>query len=122
MNNPHFFSSLFKLFFIILKQETNSKTLVGTWEFESQENFDEFLKEMGTIKISLKNYFKQKITFLINYKGVGFFIRQFASLSRPSLIISNEGDYWTIKRNGGPKETPPITFKNNEEFIEQGNH
>ncbi len=41
-------------------------TLVGTWKLESNENLDEFLKEMG-ITIIL-NFYKQKTEFILFIK------------------------------------------------------
>ena len=49
---------------------------------------------------------------------MNYFVRQIALYTKPTIVISNDGEYWTVVRKGGPKEIPPVTFKNNEEFTE----
>lgn len=50
-------------------------SLVGTWDLESSENFDEYMKELG----------------------VGLILRKTAGTIKPTVIISNDGDKWTLK-------------------------
>jgi hypothetical protein len=50
-------------------------SLVGTWDLESSENFDEYMKELG----------------------VGLILRKTAGSIKPTVIISNNGDSWTLK-------------------------
>ena len=105
-----------------LEDSNNKKTLVGTWKFDSSEGLDEFLQEMGIKKliqalVKVILYSIQFFNFVFKI-GVNFFLRQFAKLARPTWIISNNGDSWTISRTGG-REQPPVTFKDREEFIQR---
>lgn len=49
--------------------------LVGTWEFESSENWEEFLKEMN----------------------VGMILRKTAAGLKPTVFITNNGNQWGVK-------------------------
>lgn len=52
-----------------------SSELVGVWDFESSENWDEYMKEIG----------------------VNFMLRKAAGLVKPQINISNNGNQWTFK-------------------------
>lgn len=52
-----------------------NKSLVGTWDLESSENFDEYMKELG----------------------VGYFTRLAANLVKPTVYIEKSGAKWTVK-------------------------
>ncbi|UJR30119.1 hypothetical protein I4U23_017660 [Adineta vaga] len=70
--------------------------LQGTWEYVDGERFDDYLKEIG----------------------IGFGLRQSAKLIKPKLIISQNGDQWTLKSESTLKSasydfTPGIEFDEN---------
>jgi fatty acid-binding protein 3 len=64
--------------------------LVGTWDFEASENWDEFMKELG----------------------VGLIMRKAASAIKPTVIIENNGTQWTLKTHS--------TLKNIDVTITEG--
>uniref|UniRef100_G3NPZ4 Cellular retinoic acid-binding protein 1 n=1 Tax=Gasterosteus aculeatus aculeatus TaxID=481459 RepID=G3NPZ4_GASAC len=51
------------------------------------------------------------------YKGVGFATRQMGNLTKPTTIISVEGDVVTVKTQSSLKNTE-LSFKLDEEFDE----
>jgi hypothetical protein len=59
--------------------------LTGTWVLEKSENFDEFMKEVG----------------------VSFFLRKAGNITVPTIIITIDGQNWSIKIRS--------TFKNNDD-------
>uniref|UniRef100_A0A8C2FT06 Fatty acid binding protein 7, brain, b n=1 Tax=Cyprinus carpio TaxID=7962 RepID=A0A8C2FT06_CYPCA len=67
----------------------------GTWKLVSSENFDEYMKALG----------------------VGFATRQVGNVTKPTLIISKEGDKVVQKTQSTFKNTE-ISFKLGEEFDE----
>jgi len=69
--------------------------LVGKWNLTESENFDEFLKEMG----------------------VGITWRKLASTSKPTVIITNDGDHWSLKTSTLLKSSE-IKFELGKEFTE----
>ncbi|CAF1604783.1 unnamed protein product [Adineta ricciae] len=67
--------------------------LQGTWEYVDGEHFDDYMKEIG----------------------VGFALRQSAKLVKPKLVISQNGDRWTLKSESTLKSasyefTPDVEF------------
>jgi fatty acid-binding protein 4 len=64
--------------------------LVGTWNLESSENWEEYMKELG----------------------VGLFQRKAAATIKPTVIISNNGNQWTLKLQS--------TLKNSELTASEG--
>ena len=58
--------------------------LVGTWDLESSEKWEEYMKEIG----------------------VSYILRKAALTLKPTTIISNNGKHWTLKIKS--------TFKNSE--------
>lgn len=69
--------------------------LVGTWDIESSENWDEYLKEIG----------------------VGFVMRKTAAGLKPTNVITNNGNQWTIKSVSTLKTTE-LNFTEGVEFDE----
>ncbi|XP_051500973.1 fatty acid binding protein 7, brain, b isoform X1 [Myxocyprinus asiaticus] len=67
----------------------------GTWKLAESENFDEYLKAIG----------------------VGFATRQVANMTKPTLIISKEGDKIVVKSQSTLKNTE-LSFTLGEEFDE----
>ncbi|XP_051951971.1 fatty acid-binding protein, brain-like [Xyrauchen texanus] len=67
----------------------------GTWKLVESEKFDEYLKAIG----------------------VGFAIRQVANMTKPTSIISKEGDKVVIKSQSTLKDTE-LSFTLGEEFDE----
>ncbi|XP_051732197.1 fatty acid binding protein 7, brain, b [Ctenopharyngodon idella] len=67
----------------------------GTWKLVNSENFDEYMKALG----------------------VGFAVRQVGNVTKPTLIISKEGDKVVLKTQSTFKNTE-ISFKLGEEFDE----
>ncbi|XP_023140905.1 fatty acid-binding protein, heart [Amphiprion ocellaris] len=68
---------------------------VGTWNLKSSEKFDEYMKELG----------------------VGFATRKIGGVTKPTTIISVDGDTVTVKTQSTIKNTE-ISFKLGEEFDE----
>uniref|UniRef100_A0A672RQ61 Fatty acid-binding protein, heart-like n=1 Tax=Sinocyclocheilus grahami TaxID=75366 RepID=A0A672RQ61_SINGR len=68
---------------------------VGTWNLKESKNFDDYMKALG----------------------VGFATRQVGSMTKPTTIISMEGDVITLKTVSTFKTTE-INFKLGEEFDE----
>ncbi|XP_067281035.1 fatty acid-binding protein, heart [Pseudorasbora parva] len=68
---------------------------VGTWNLKESKNFDDYMKALG----------------------VGFATRQVGSMTKPTTIISMEGDVITLKTVSTFKSTE-INFKLGEEFDE----
>ena len=64
--------------------------LAGTWDLESSENWDEYMKELG----------------------VGFIMRKAAVAIKPTLNILNDGTKWTLKLTS--------TLKSSETNCEEG--
>ena len=72
-----------------------SAEFVGKWAFESSDNFDEYLKQVG----------------------VGLITRKVAANLKPSLEFKVSGDHWTITSTSTFK-TFDIDFDLNKEFEE----
>ncbi|KAG7317062.1 hypothetical protein KOW79_019360 [Hemibagrus wyckioides] len=72
-----------------------AEAFVGTWNLKESKNFDEYMKALG----------------------VGFATRQVGSMTKPTTIISIEGDVITLKTVSTFKSTE-INFKLGEEFDE----
>ncbi|XP_053468958.1 fatty acid-binding protein, heart [Ictalurus furcatus] len=68
---------------------------VGTWNLKESKNFDEYMKALG----------------------VGFATRQVGCMTKPTTIISIDGDVITLKTSSTFKSTE-INFKLGEEFDE----
>ncbi|MEQ2175372.1 Fatty acid-binding protein, heart [Goodea atripinnis] len=71
------------------------EAFVGTWNLKETENFDEYMKELG----------------------VGFATRKVGNLTKPTTIISVDGDKVTVKTQSTIKNTE-LSFKLGEEFDE----
>jgi len=67
----------------------------GTWALDMSENFDEYMKAVE----------------------VNFVTRKMASVLKPNVIISVEGDAWTLKTESTLK-TSETTFKLGQEYEE----
>jgi hypothetical protein len=72
-----------------------SSAFIGTWDYESSENFDEFLKDMG----------------------LNFMLRKMAASAKPKVTISRNGEKWIIK-TVTPVRTIEINAAEGEEFNE----
>ncbi|XP_027031589.1 fatty acid-binding protein, heart [Tachysurus fulvidraco] len=72
-----------------------AEAFVGTWNLKESKNFDEYMKALG----------------------VGFATRQVGSMTKPTTIISIDGDVITLKTVSTFKSTE-IKFKLGEEFDE----
>ncbi|XP_072913472.1 fatty acid binding protein 7, brain, b [Hemitrygon akajei] len=68
---------------------------VGTWKLTESENFDSYMKAVG----------------------VSFATRQVGNVTKPTIVISKEGDTVTLKTLSTFKNTE-ISFKLGEEFDE----
>ncbi|XP_075995480.1 fatty acid-binding protein, heart [Genypterus blacodes] len=68
---------------------------VGTWNMKDSEKFDEYMRELG----------------------VGFTVRQIGAKTKPTTIISLDGDKVILKTQSTFKTTQ-INFKLGEEFDE----
>ncbi|KAM8841653.1 fatty acid-binding protein, heart [Spinachia spinachia] len=71
------------------------KAFEGKWELKESVKFDEYMKKLG----------------------VGFAMRQMGNLTKPTTIISVEGDVVTLKTQSSLKNTE-LSFKLDEEFDE----
>jgi len=67
----------------------------GTWALDHSENFDEYMKAVE----------------------VNFMTRKMASVLKPSVIISGQGDTWTLKTESTLK-TSETSFKLGQEYEE----
>ncbi|NP_999972.1 fatty acid binding protein 7, brain, b [Danio rerio] len=67
----------------------------GTWKLVSSDNFDEYMKSLG----------------------IGFATRQVGNVTKPTLVISKEGEKVVIKTQSTFKNTE-ISFTLGEEFEE----
>ncbi|KAL2080759.1 hypothetical protein ACEWY4_024552 [Coilia grayii] len=72
-----------------------AEAFVGTWNLKESKNFDDYMRELG----------------------VGFATRQVGSMTKPTTIISMEGDTITLKTVSTFKTTE-VNFKLGEEFDE----
>ncbi|XP_077446543.1 fatty acid-binding protein, heart [Stigmatopora argus] len=72
-----------------------AEAFVGTWNLKSSENFDEYMKVLG----------------------VGFATRKVGNLTKPTTVISVEGDVVTVKTQSTIKNTE-LSFKLGQEFDE----
>ncbi|XP_066529625.1 fatty acid-binding protein, heart [Hoplias malabaricus] len=71
------------------------EAFLGTWNMKESKNFDEYMKALG----------------------VGFATRQVGNMTKPTTIISQEGDVITLKTVSAFKTTE-VKFKVGEEFDE----
>jgi len=69
---------------------------VGTWKMEKSEKFDEYMTAVG----------------------VNAVVAKIGSTAKPTLIISLDGDTWTLKSETTLKKTK-VTFKLGVEFDEE---
>uniref|UniRef100_A0A914Z1B5 Cytosolic fatty-acid binding proteins domain-containing protein n=1 Tax=Panagrolaimus superbus TaxID=310955 RepID=A0A914Z1B5_9BILA len=67
----------------------------GKWDFESSENFDEYMKAVG----------------------VGLITRKVANNAKPTLVFEINGDHWTIKSLSAIKNVT-VEFELDKEFEE----
>ncbi|XP_019946456.1 fatty acid-binding protein, heart [Paralichthys olivaceus] len=72
-----------------------AEAFVGTWNLKESEKFDDYMKELG----------------------VGYATRKLGGLTKPTTIISVDGDTVTLKTQSSVKNTELI-FKLDEEFDE----
>ncbi|XP_044027635.1 fatty acid-binding protein, heart [Siniperca chuatsi] len=72
-----------------------AEAFVGTWNLKESDKFDEYMKELG----------------------VGFATRKVGVMTKPTTIISVDGDMVTLKTQSTFKNTE-LTFKLGEEFDE----
>ncbi|XP_020788128.1 fatty acid-binding protein, heart [Boleophthalmus pectinirostris] len=72
-----------------------AEAFVGTWNLKSSENFDEYMKALG----------------------VGFATRKIGGMTKPTTIISLDGEQVTVKTQSSIKNTE-LSFKLGEEFDE----
>ncbi len=88
-------------------------SLVGTWDLDSSENFDEYMKELGMNIFLILQLFKNMI-FLMNpiEKGVGFILRKAGNSVKIALIIEKNENKWTLNVRS--------TFKNHDFTSEEG--
>ncbi|XP_030268823.1 fatty acid-binding protein, heart [Sparus aurata] len=72
-----------------------AEAFVGTWNLKTSDKFDDYMKELG----------------------VGFATRKVGGMTKPTTLISVEGDTVTLKTQSTIKNTE-ISFKLGEEFDE----
>ncbi|XP_060949388.1 fatty acid-binding protein, heart [Limanda limanda] len=72
-----------------------AEAFVGTWNLKESDKFDDYMKALG----------------------VGFTTRKVGGLTKPTTIISVEGDTVTLKTQSSVKNTE-LSFKLDEEFDE----
>ncbi|XP_032437490.1 fatty acid-binding protein, heart [Xiphophorus hellerii] len=71
------------------------EAFVGTWNLKESDKFDDYMKELG----------------------VGFATRKIGNMTKPTTIISVEGDTVTVKTQSSIKNTE-LSFKIGEDFDE----
>jgi hypothetical protein len=71
------------------------EALVGTWNLDSSENWEEYMKELG----------------------VGLIQRKAAAAIKPTVVISNNGTQWNLKLQTSLKNTD-LTCNEGVEFTE----
>ncbi|XP_071356349.1 fatty acid-binding protein, heart [Trachinotus anak] len=71
------------------------EAFVGTWNLKESEKFDDYMKELG----------------------VGFATRKVGNMTKPTTVISVDGDKVTVKTQSTIKNTE-LSFKIGEEFDE----
>lgn len=105
----------------------------ATWKLIDSQNFDEYMKALGKF---LENTFRRAwarwtCLYLVRSKprsvsfrlapnflaGVGFATRQVGNVTKPTVVISQEGDKVVVKTLSTFKNTE-ISFKLGEEFDE----
>merc|ERR1712035_308181 len=72
-----------------------AETFVGKWDLKSSDKFDEYMKELG----------------------VGFATRKIGNMTKPTTIISADGNKVTVQTKSSVKNTE-LTFTLGEEFDE----
>jgi hypothetical protein len=72
-----------------------AEAFVGTWNMESSDNFDAYMREVGVNAVTAK----------------------LGSVAKPTMIISHEGDTWTLKSETTFKNTK-VVFQLGVEFDE----
>jgi len=73
-----------------------AENFVGKWDMQSSEHFDEYMQAVGVNAVTAK----------------------LGSVAKPTVIISIEGDTWTLKTETTFKKTK-IQFKLGQEFDEE---
>jgi len=68
---------------------------VGTWNMESSDNFDAYMREVGVNAVTAK----------------------LGSVAKPTMLVSQEGDTWTLKSETTFKNTK-VVFQLGVEFDE----
>ncbi|XP_054909794.1 fatty acid-binding protein, heart [Poeciliopsis prolifica] len=71
------------------------EAFVGTWNLKESDKFDDYMKELG----------------------VGFATRKIGNMTKPTTVISVDGDTVTVKTQSSIKNTE-LSFKIGEEFDE----
>ncbi|PWA15131.1 fatty acid-binding protein, heart [Gambusia affinis] len=71
------------------------EAFVGTWNLKESDKFDDYMKELG----------------------VGFATRKIGNMTKPTTIISVDGDTVTVKTQSSIKNTE-LSFKIGEDFDE----
>ncbi|KAM4633595.1 fatty acid-binding protein, brain isoform 1-T1 [Polymixia lowei] len=108
----------------------------ATWKLVDSENFDEYMKALGELHNVMSKIYaimyndelnlKKKSdnnhvsSFLLcdwSWLGVGFATRQVGNVTKPTVIISQEGDKVVVRTQSTFKNTE-ISFKLGEEFDE----
>ncbi len=94
-------------------------SLVGTWNLEKSENFEEYMKALGKWKCQLRrrNNPNPEHWFAFAFVGVGFATRKIGATVKPTVIISKDGEQWSIKVQSTFKSSE-ISFKDGVEFDE----
>ncbi|XP_029299436.1 fatty acid-binding protein, heart [Cottoperca gobio] len=72
-----------------------ANAFVGTWNLKDSEKFDDYMKKLG----------------------IGFATRQVGNVTKPTTIISVDGDKVTVKTQSSMKNTE-LSFKLGEDFDE----
>uniref|UniRef100_A0A8C6WLA6 Cellular retinoic acid-binding protein 1 n=1 Tax=Neogobius melanostomus TaxID=47308 RepID=A0A8C6WLA6_9GOBI len=81
--------------FLLLSAAKMAEAFVGTWNLKNSEKFDDYMKELG----------------------VPFATRTVGNMTKPTTIISVEGDTVTVKTQSTIKNTE-VNFKLEQEFDE----
>ncbi|XP_037098116.1 fatty acid-binding protein, brain-like isoform X1 [Syngnathus acus] len=93
----------------------------ATWKLLDSQNFDEYMKALGESFISSLCIFSGEFFFLhlqnLFPLGVGFATRQVGNVTKPTVIISQDGDKVIVKTQSTFRNTE-LSAKLGEEFDE----
>lgn len=98
------------------KNKNKMSQLPGRWDLESSENFEEYMKALGNHRDVFYFIFFCLLNF-VQYLGVGFATRKIGASVKPTVVIIQDGNNWTLRVESTFK-TSEIKFTEGVEFGE----